>query len=385
MDDPPEPAHQVEEKLHLENDTPEPPKPTSPARGPLGESKPPSPKKPIDPALQETDSSLLESIVSKPPLILNPKLDDTGKELTVKTGTRIADSILQKFNFIKNNIETKGAKVEAAGGGASLTGTSEKLETRTTSSNPGGLKADAPSTSEVKEREDEPLEKGPKAKPSRGALSKAIVADSDSDSSDSENLVIGSEDEDDDSQTNSSDNKPLIECKNTDSNMSLQKTLTTTDDSQSQPLEEEQETRNFSFDLPTEVAEEQEVAMEEEDPVPETKPEPPPEVKEDDQNLLCLEVLPRSPASVPDLPGPSEAPSASSVSETPHLITEQSVNGFLGTRDAICQRSRFKQQQDVVGTEKPAAATFDDRGRRPSRDGEFTSYHPREHHQQYVA
>uniref|UniRef100_A0AAR5PEB9 ARID domain-containing protein n=1 Tax=Dendroctonus ponderosae TaxID=77166 RepID=A0AAR5PEB9_DENPD len=327
-------------------EAPAPPPPSAPSPGPVADSKPHSPKKPIDPALQETDSSLLESIVSKPPLILNPMLDDTGKELTVKTGTRIADSILQKFNFIKNNIETKGSKVESPV--PLQISAIEKLETRTTLSNPGAWKQDAdeagPSTSEVKESEDEP-EEDPRVKPDalprrhRGALSKAIVEDSDSDSSDSENLVIRSEDEDDDdddddSQTNSSDNKPLIECKNTDSNMSsLQKTLTTTDESQSQSQPPEEEKRNFSFDSPPEVPEEEEeVAVGEEDeahPVPEKKPEPPLEVKEDDQNLLCLEVLPRSPASVPDFPGPSEAPSTSSVHEMPFASAPGSSNSKI--------------------------------------------------------
>lgn len=194
---------------------------------------PESPKKPIDPALQETDSSLLESIVSKPPLILNPKLDDTGKELreAIKRGTRIADSILQKFNSIKNNIETKtsvskagpsgittAAPVEAGIGGSNLLQTVPDTQLASTSQE---------MPIESKEIEDVIVKSSPvttKAEASesrrkRRAISKAIIEDSESDTTDSENLVIGldEEEEDDDSQTNSSDNKPLVECKTTDS------------------------------------------------------------------------------------------------------------------------------------------------------------------------
>lgn len=64
--------------------------------------------KQISPALQETDSSLLESICAQQEL-LAIKLEDT-KELNVKQGPKIADSILQKFNMIKNKTESKGAE-----------------------------------------------------------------------------------------------------------------------------------------------------------------------------------------------------------------------------------------------------------------------------------
>lgn len=66
--------------------------------------------KQISPALQETDSSLLESICAQPELITT-KLEETI-ELNVKTGPKIADSILQKFNMIKNKTENKVAEVE---------------------------------------------------------------------------------------------------------------------------------------------------------------------------------------------------------------------------------------------------------------------------------
>ncbi|CAH1126604.1 unnamed protein product [Ceutorhynchus assimilis] len=278
-------------------------KPSEPISTPEAiEIKPPSPKKPIDPALQETDSTLLESIVATPPLILNPKLDETCKELTaVKTGTKVADSILQKFSFIKNNIETKSNKSEASSSLSTVTANTSKEKRSdinkpsTRSGTPLVTKPEntepKPSTSEIKpfkpilfdikpseiksklddnKPSPKPLDilkpkslellkgKPPDvlSKPStstaeftdtrrrRRPISKAIIEESDSDSSDSEHLIIRSDN--DDSQTNSSDNKPLIESKNTDSNMSSQKIInTTTDDSESQP---EVEKRNFSFE-----------------------------------------------------------------------------------------------------------------------------------------
>lgn len=208
------------ENLPLAVDSSAPPKEDK-----VTNEQPPSPKKPIDPALQETDSSLLESIVSKPPLILNPKLDDTGKELTVKTGTRIADSILQKFNSIKNNIDlaksttstvnkTEPVKVEVASEpGPSKEVLVVKEDIKETVKKP---EEEQPQTIEIVEEKSETLE--PRRR--RRVVSKAIIEESDTDSSDSEHLVIGSEEDEEDSRTNSSDNKPLIECKNTDSNLS---------------------------------------------------------------------------------------------------------------------------------------------------------------------
>lgn len=196
--------------------------PASPKEDKITNEQPSSPKKPIDPALQETDSSLLESIVSKPPLILNPKLDDTGKELTVKTGTRIADSILQKFNSIKNNIDL--AK--------STTSTVNKVEPVEVVNEPGPSKDVVVVKEDIKETTNQPEEEKPQTeiveekseimepRRRRRVVSKAIIEESDTDSSDSEHLVIGSEEDEEDSRTNSSDNKPLIECKNTDSNLS---------------------------------------------------------------------------------------------------------------------------------------------------------------------
>lgn len=317
---------------------------------PLKEDKmtneqPPSPKKPIDPALQETDSSLLELIVSKPPLILNPKLDDTGKELTVKTGTRIADSILQKFNSIKNNIDL-----------AKSTSTVNKVEPVEVVSEPGPSKEVSAVKEDLKEATKKPEEEKQQTeiveeKPEtieprrrRRVVSKAIIEESDTDSSDSEHLVIGSEEDEEDSRTNSSDNKPLIECKNTDSNLSclqvsllhkivtfrtliaqlFQKTVTTTDDSQSQPAVDEKRTFSFEDILPKDQpseeppVEEKIVEVKESETV-KTEDQAKEEVKEEqDPNLhsllLCEEEIPRSPAPVAELPCGSDAPSVSSVS-----------------------------------------------------------------------
>lgn len=65
----------------------------------------------ISPALQETDKSLLDSIVAQSPPIFSTKVE-ASPSLPIKTGTRIADSILQKFNSIKNmKAEVKDTKV----------------------------------------------------------------------------------------------------------------------------------------------------------------------------------------------------------------------------------------------------------------------------------
>ncbi|KAL1501119.1 hypothetical protein ABEB36_006504 [Hypothenemus hampei] len=224
---------------------------------------PQSPQKPIDPALQETDSSLLESIVSKPPLILNPKLDDTGKELTVKTGTRIADSILQKFNFIKNNI---GGTVE---------------------DNTAKVKIEEPPRSD-----DRPGESGKSRRKRPRAISKAIIDDSESDSSDSANLVIGSEDDadDDDSQASQECIKAKI-----------------INEPEVETIVEPQ--RNFNFDAEKKQEQEHVVLKQE-------------EVKEEihDPNLhsmlLCEEEIPGSPAQ--DVQNQNDPqPSSSSIHEMP--------------------------------------------------------------------
>lgn len=223
-------------------------------------------KQTISPALQETDSALLESIVSQTPVSLEVKLEETAKELSnVKTGTKIADSILQKLNSFKNDIENKNNKSEN-------NETEEKKEVKlefkfelrmnkpVTEVKDNSKEEDIPKEEDsVKTDESIEIKKdsSPNAteeskKPSllsrfesadlkkrRKALSKPFIEESDSDSSDSEQLVIARSD--DDSQTDSIDNKLQPDLKESDSsNMFAQ--LHTTDDSQSQ------EERNFNFD-----------------------------------------------------------------------------------------------------------------------------------------
>lgn len=62
----------------------------------------------IAPVFQESDSSLLKDLYSPQ---FSSKADSL-KDITVKTGTKIADSILQKFNMIKNKDSTSPIKPE---------------------------------------------------------------------------------------------------------------------------------------------------------------------------------------------------------------------------------------------------------------------------------
>lgn len=70
----------------------------------------------ISPALQETDTNLMKVIYEPQPELLATKLEET-KDINIKTGAKVAESILQKFNMLKqqttNEEDTKPAK-EAA-------------------------------------------------------------------------------------------------------------------------------------------------------------------------------------------------------------------------------------------------------------------------------
>ncbi|XP_066148737.1 AT-rich interactive domain-containing protein 4B-like isoform X1 [Euwallacea fornicatus] len=325
---PPEPNVQIKnEDLVEDHSREESPPPSKVEPTPIDPPPaPPSPKKPIDPALQETDSSLLESIVSKPPLILNPKLDDTGKELTVKTGTRIADSILQKFNFIKSQSSATSIKSEISISSATEPQPSTSAQLQVVKEEVKKVEQRASlspvaSTSSVKVEVTECRRK-------KRVKSKAIIEESDSESSGSENLVIGLEGDDGDSRTSSS-NKPLAESKGADSNASLQKTNTTTDDSESQTTVAEPQ-HSFTFDnilpkddvemtppaaqpceeIPKELDEAKtEAKLEECEPIKE-------EPKEEDPALhsllLCEEEIPRSPAPSSEPSGSGDPPSSTS-------------------------------------------------------------------------
>ncbi|XP_074035851.1 uncharacterized protein [Leptinotarsa decemlineata] len=319
----------------------------------------------ISPALQETDSSLLESIVSQPPISLDIKLEETAKELSnIKTGTKIADSILQKLNSIKNEMESKQSpKKEEQEEEEEVEDVKEekkidfKFELATTVSKeepPPETKVPVeeepvvvieekledeeeveeeaeeiplPHIEEpVKERSPSPkYDEPPDPKKRKKSLGKSFIEETDSDSSDSEQLVIARSDED--SQTNSMDMKLPLDPKESDSsNMFTQ--LQTTDDSQSQ------EERNFNFDV------------KDAEKIKEPTPPPPPPVKEEEKIeeaeppkeeepdphlhslLLCEEEIPRSPAP------PSECPSAEEPKPVLKSVLEMPFASAPGTSNS---------------------------------------------------
>ncbi|XP_060528057.1 AT-rich interactive domain-containing protein 4B-like isoform X2 [Cylas formicarius] len=286
----------------------------------------------ISPALQETDSSLLESIVSKPPMILDPKVDDTGKELTVKTGTKIADSILQKFSFIKNNIETKSfvktdppdtfncdinadIKIERGKNETTLKVEEVKIETEKTETNKEEENSASLETKVVtEESKTSAIETKPRK--SKRIPSKTFDEDFNSDSSDSEQLIIVRSD--DESHTEFS-LKPLLDSKDNDiSNVSLPKRT-------DEEIESQSEERNFKFDS----IQDEDCDMEIEDPIePQVlskevviESEKPGEEDQQESNLhsllFCEEEIPRSPAPVPEFVGKNDVQSSSSVHEIP--------------------------------------------------------------------
>ncbi|XP_008196325.2 AT-rich interactive domain-containing protein 4B isoform X1 [Tribolium castaneum] len=231
-----------------------------------------SPTTHISPALQETDSSLLEFICSQP-LSITAKLEET-KDFNLKTGTKIADSLLQKLiSTKKNDSDSEDTKKDLeneadAEDSAKLIDVSRMIKQVE-------LKV-KPSETDVK-----PVSVPPtKPEKKRKIVNRSYREDSDSNSSDSEQLVIARSD--DDSQTNF--DKPD---KESDSNLSIAP-IATTDDSQSQ-----EEQRNFKFDSLKKSAS-PEVAKEEQPEVENVKEEEP-----DSQLhslLLCEETIPRSPA-----------------------------------------------------------------------------------------
>ncbi|KAJ8981704.1 hypothetical protein NQ317_017748 [Molorchus minor] len=205
------------------------------------------------PLFKKQTAHFLNLSLSQPPVSLNVKLEETAKELSnVKTGTKIADSILQKFNSIKNKIEEEAIV---------LSPVEQKPKPVEVKMKP----ADNPKTAEIKCKAEV---QGPKQKPSnvhRHHLnSRALLS-----------LKNVGKWSDDDSQTDSLA-KPHPDFKESD-NSNLFAQMLTTDDSQSQ--EELKET------------EETEVKLENED-----------EMKEEDHHLhsllLCEEEIPRSPAPV---------------------------------------------------------------------------------------
>lgn len=217
-----------------------------------------SPKeKQISPALQETDSSLLEAISLQTAEMLKK---EEVKEPTIKTGTKIADSILQKFSLIKKN-EEKEVKIEKPESPPEIKKESD---------------SETPEEPEMKPEEFSETKK----RPTKKIVSKEFI-DTDSDSSDSEQrLIIARSDED--SQTNVSEK---IDFKETDSIISpLQ---VNTDDSDEMKAFKFEETKSE----PAEESDNQSQTVEN---------------KEEDQDkdmslLLCKETIPGSPAPVTEV------------------------------------------------------------------------------------
>ncbi|XP_019870639.2 AT-rich interactive domain-containing protein 4B isoform X2 [Aethina tumida] len=358
----------------------------------------PSPPIQISPALQETDSSLLESIVSSP--VLAAKLDEPTIEFGVKksSGSKIADSILQKFNSIKK-MEGKSPKRESDEGDSKKDADSVKeeikpkinleLKQKPTSDlnlddikpikslsdmkskplldckpsrplmdfkpkmhehksklNPIEVKVETKPKLEVKNNAS-PVPKMDNVidvKKRRKNLSKQYIEESDTDSSDSEQLVIARSDED--SQSNSMENK--ADTKESDSNISQ---LPTTDDSQSQDPSVEE--RNFKFDNKAESSNIGEFAKE-----VELKEEPePPKDEEPDQNfhslLLCEETIPRSPAPVPEPQAVDDVKPAKPVLEMPFASAPGTSNCKSVSNMLLDQQ---QQQPKLVVSPKPQAA-----------------------------
>lgn len=268
----------------------------------------------ISPALQETDSALLEAIVSEAPISLDLKLEETAKELSsVKTGTKIADSILQKFNSIKNEMQRKSPELEIeANDSEEKKAFSFELPTEEMKHVTAESELPKEEINDVESKEDDmklsDIQKKPimefslDIKKKKKGTSKSFSEETDSDSSDSEQLIIARSD--DDSQTNSLDVKLGVDFKESDSSNVFMH-VQTTDDSQSQ------EERNFNFDKSgisespkrestvelaktEEVESNIEIAKEE---------EPDPHLH---SLLLCEEEIPRSPAPPPENVIPEE-------------------------------------------------------------------------------
>ncbi|CAH1982016.1 unnamed protein product [Acanthoscelides obtectus] len=333
---------------------PPPPPPLSPSENSSEKSVFNIDKTTISPALQETDSSLLESIVSQPAVPLDMKLEETAKELAnVKTGTKIADSILQKFNNIKNELEKKVTKPEheekedkkselkfdvlkeetKCSFDVKPTMTEEKPEVETHQEIKEEIAAKSKPT-EVSPRKSKISESSDDKKRKRGS-SRLYVEEPDEDSTDSDQPLVPKPEQE--SHINLDDNKNEEETKHAGGDDSFL-FASTEEDSQSQ------ETVNFVVELkdekipeePTtelkdkeEENEEEDIAVpsspcEEADPVPPASTETEP-VKEEEPDshlhslLLCEEEIPRSPAPETDScpAAPSPKPSKSMSAEMP--------------------------------------------------------------------
>lgn len=225
--------------------------------------------KQISPVFQETDSSLLEEMCAIPQII-PPKVDDF-KEINVKTGPKIADSLLQKLSMIKkpepevakkpepvietplpppltpvktDAVEESKQKIEEEKPKLKPVIAENKPKKPEIKPKTPEIKTKTPETSPPKPVEkpkiieSTPLEYRKRSPRSKVLSREFIEDDTDSDSSGSEERLIIARSDDESQNSFTMDNKPDI--KESDSNNSLFKSVT--DDSQ---LEEE---RNFMFD-----------------------------------------------------------------------------------------------------------------------------------------
>lgn len=291
-----------------------------------------SSNKQISPALQETDSSLLEAISIQTAELLKK---EEVKEPQIKTGTKIADSILQKLNMIKKKEETKPIKTEIK-----TDVKQEKVEVKKEIKVEETKEIDAKVDTDVK-----------KQRISKKIVSREFIEESDTDSSDSEQrLVIARSD--DDSQTNTSDKADF---KDTDSNMSALQV--NTDDS-------EEQANVFKFEEKQENHE------------PETKVDSEAIKQEEDQDnnislLLCKETIPGSPAPVAEVTTTPESrvkpkSAKSLLLEMPFASAPGSSNG----KGLLTNPVEHKQQQKPISKPEPQPLALP---LEPSSDGNETN------------
>lgn len=273
----------------------------------------------ISPALQETDTNLLKSIYEPQPELLVTKLEET-KDIGLKTGAKVAESILQKLNMLKSQQSTEEpTKAEIK---------EDTVKTKTETKQ----KKTAKTTGDLKKQ---PVPRN------RKYVSPEFV-DSDSDSSDSEQLVIARSD--DDSQSNLSKDKPDL--KESDSNISFLQL----DESQSQ----EEEKRNFKFEKVTSPLAETSVDMKiDSEPVKEEEP---------DSNLhsllLCEETIPGSPAPVTETAPPvfAQPKTNKSLMEMPFASVPSSSNSknvLVNSSSSSVTKEKVQVQQALIPPPPP--------------------------------
>lgn len=250
--------------------------------------------KQLTPVFQGSDSNLLEQICTPQP----PVKTDEFKDINVKAGgTKIADTILQRFNLIKTKIEPMDVKIDETI--EKVTDTKLEISNQSNQNESIEYKTKEEITTTIKEETatENVMEK---KRLQRKVINKFLESDTDSDSE--ERLVIHS----DDSQT-FDDNKPTTE-EETDKNIIAE----------TKPKEE----RNFNIEeIKTSPMKEETIETE--------------QIKEEEPDshihslLLCQETIPGSPA-----PSVSETkPKPKAISEMPFASAPSSSNKSLLNND----------------------------------------------------